>query len=126
MSSNTTNLTTRKSAGQLPTMTEVYTVNDLPVPSGGIRDFALNEGLDLKASVVDTNVWRWPAGSRITIRSDDQVGTVLVYVGSGTFINCLGATATVEFNNVLILNATGGGRVCDLTGSTGPPGVTNN
>ena len=126
MSSNTTNITTRLSAGQTPSMTEVFTLADLPVASGGIRDFAMNQGLDLKAQVVDTNVWRWPAGSSITIRSDDQVATAPVYVGSGTFINCLGATGTVEFFNVLFFNATGGARFCDLTAATPPPGVTFN
>lgn len=126
MSSNTTNLTTRKSAGQLPSLTEVYSLADLPVAASGVRDFAMNQGLNLKAQVVDTNVWRWPAGSSITIRADDQVPTAPVYVGSGTFINCLGATATVEFNNVLFLNVTGGARFCDLTAGTPPPGVTFN
>ena len=126
MSGISTNITTRVASGQVPSLTEVFSLNDLPVASGGIRDFALDEGLDLKVQVVDTNIWRWPSGSRILVRSDDQLNTVVVYVGAGTFINCKGATASVEFNNVLILNVTGGGRFCDLTASTGPPGVTNN
>jgi len=126
MSSPSTNITTRRPAGQAPSLTEVYTLSDLPVASGGIRDFGFNEGLDLKASIFEPNIWRWPSGSRILVRSDDQLNTTVFYTGTGTFINCLGATATVEFNNVLIVSATQTARFCDLTAGTAIPPIANN
>ena len=100
-------------------MLEVNKLEDLPPEVGGIRDFGLNQGLDIKANIFDSFVWRWPDESFIFIWTKYANQATIFYTGADTFIQCAGQCGTVIFRNTNIfgLNPAVTAKAFDLTAS---------
>lgn len=102
---------------------EVHSTADLPPngtgPNDGFRDFPLNEALDIRATIVDGLVWRWPDESFIFIWTKYANQATLVYTGSSAFIQCAGQVGTTIFRNTNIfgLSTASTAMAFDLTAS---------
>jgi len=98
---------------------EVHSLGDLPTAIGGIRDFELNQALDIRATLFETNVWRWPDESFIFIWTKYSNQATIFYLGSDTFIQCAGQAGTTIFRNTNIFgtSAASTAKLLDLTAS---------
>jgi len=98
---------------------EVHTLADLPTASGGFRDFPLNEALDIRGTIFESNVWRWPDESFIFIWTKYSNQATIFYTGADTFIQCAGQAGTTIFRNTNIFGTSSAStaKVFDLTAS---------
>lgn len=106
-----------RAPARLPTnVLEVTTLADLPAAVGGFRDFGFDEALFIKAPIVDTQVWRWPDGSTISIEAENPNSASVTYLGITEFLQCLGQCQGLNLDKAILLaNPAAPAKVFDLT-----------
>jgi len=105
---------------------EVHSLADLPPegtgPNMGFRDFPLNQGLDIRATIFESLVWRWPDESFIFIWTKYANQATIVYTGDQPFLQCDGQVGTTIIRNTNIFgtNTANTAMAFDLTALIAP------
>jgi len=95
MTSSTSNLTNRRGTGKSPTTVQVFSIDDLPDPSGGVITLAEAIAYQINGSVdVSPNTMR--ANIANTIYGIDPFNDVLITDSSGSFIVGVDDNAIVQ------------------------------
>jgi len=119
MSGSDFNITDRRPSSVAVDILEVFSTNDLPPEIGGIRDFPMNQGLDIKATIFDEFIWRWPDESVIFIWTKHANSASIIYQGTTTFIQCDGRPRVFQLRNCILvgLSNNSNAKAWDLTAS---------